>query len=60
MPQISITNLLKNFDDIVEQVAAGQAFVVTKRGKPHCRFEPVDERTLAELTAAELRKTSRS
>jgi prevent-host-death family protein len=59
MPEISMTNLRRNFDEIVEQVAAGQVFIITKRGKPLCRFQPVDEHMLAEFASLRPQQASR-
>ena len=37
---ISITELRKNFDEILQRVKSGEIFIITKYGKPHAQFIP--------------------
>ena len=41
MRKISIKRLLKETKEVLREVAAGQAFVITRRGRPVARLEPI-------------------
>jgi prevent-host-death family protein len=47
MKTISMLKFRKEAEGVLKQVAKGQAFVLTYRGKPVARLEPVGEKNLS-------------
>ena len=42
MRKISITRLLREAKEVLREVAAGQAFVITSRGRPVAQMKPIE------------------
>ncbi len=43
MEEIDVDELANDFEVWADRVAAGEAFIITKNGKPHCRLVPVSQ-----------------
>ncbi|WP_313514776.1 type II toxin-antitoxin system prevent-host-death family antitoxin [Pseudomonas sp.] len=45
MQEIDVDELANDFEVWADRVAAGEAFIITKNGRPHCRLVPVSRLT---------------
>ncbi|MFT4137333.1 type II toxin-antitoxin system Phd/YefM family antitoxin [Microbacterium sp.] len=54
MDSVGIRALKQNASEVVARAAAGESITVTDRGRPVARLTPLEQTTVARLTAAGL------